>query len=177
MSKRGTASPCSPTCIDPMPVAVPIGADVEYRIPLVANARRFDAGHRIRLFLTSDDQDPDTPAIMNFRHASVGTSSPNTVASTSPAVVAGTRLGLDRRVDHRGWNPASRRRHPHCATSWKRCRPSERSTGSSKDTQNSEKWASGDKSRTPALLIGSIVWLVRRYIYRSTVGSGRKLSR
>ena len=38
--------------------AVPIGEDVEYRIPLVPNARRFAAGHRIRLVLTSDDQDP-----------------------------------------------------------------------------------------------------------------------
>ena len=64
-------------------VAVPIGEDVEYRIPLVANARRFDAGDRIRLTLTSDDQDPHAPAIMNFRHASVGTSSLNTVRSSS----------------------------------------------------------------------------------------------
>ncbi len=65
------------------PQAVPIGKDVEYRIPLVANARRFQAGHRIRLVLTSDDQDPSTPAIMSFRHASVGTSSRNTVRSSS----------------------------------------------------------------------------------------------
>lgn len=65
------------------PQAVPIGEDVEYRIPLVANARRFQAGHRIRLVLTSDDQDPSTPAIMSFRHASVGTSSRNTVRSSS----------------------------------------------------------------------------------------------
>jgi predicted acyl esterase len=65
------------------PVAVPIGEDVTYRIPLVPNARRFNAGHRIRLVLTSDDQDTDTPAIMNFRHASVGTSSLNTVRSSS----------------------------------------------------------------------------------------------
>ncbi|MGX9791195.1 CocE/NonD family hydrolase [Mycobacterium sp. MMS18-G62] len=66
--------------------AVPIGEDVEYRLPLVPNARRFDAGHRIRLVLTSDDQDPATPAIMNFRHASVGTSSLNTVRSSSRLV-------------------------------------------------------------------------------------------
>jgi len=65
------------------PVAVPIGEDVTYRIPLVPNARRFNTGHRIRLVLTSDDQDPDTPAIMNFRHASVGTSSLNTARSSS----------------------------------------------------------------------------------------------
>lgn len=64
-------------------VPVPIGEDVTYRIPLVPNARRFAAGHRIRLVLTSDDQDPDVPAIMNFRHASVGTSSLNTVRSSS----------------------------------------------------------------------------------------------
>lgn len=65
------------------PQAVPIGEDVQYRIPLVANARRFQPGHRIRLVLASDDQDPSTPAIMNFRHASVGTSSHNTVRSSS----------------------------------------------------------------------------------------------
>lgn len=65
------------------PQAVPLGEDVEYRIPLVPNARRFKAGHRIRMTLSSDDQDPATPAIMNFRHASVGTSSWNTVRSSS----------------------------------------------------------------------------------------------
>ncbi|MDA4109692.1 CocE/NonD family hydrolase [Mycolicibacterium holsaticum] len=64
-------------------VAVPVGQDVEYRIPLVANARRFHPGHRVRIVLTSDDQDPQAPAIMNFRHASVGTSSLNTVRSSS----------------------------------------------------------------------------------------------
>jgi predicted acyl esterase len=63
--------------------AVPIGEDVDYQIPLVSNARRFNAGHRVRLVLTSDDQDPSTPAIMNFRHASVGTSSLNTIRSSS----------------------------------------------------------------------------------------------
>jgi predicted acyl esterase len=66
---------------------VPIGEEVEYRIPLVSNARRFAAGDRIRLTLTSDDQDPNTPAIMNFRHASVGTSSLNTVMSSSRLVL------------------------------------------------------------------------------------------
>ncbi|MHA7651808.1 CocE/NonD family hydrolase [Mycobacterium sp. ML4] len=69
------------------PQAVPLGEDVVYRIPLVGNARRFQAGHRIRLVLTSDDQDPSTPAIMNFRHASVGTSSRNTVRSSSRLLV------------------------------------------------------------------------------------------
>jgi predicted acyl esterase len=63
--------------------AVPIGQPVRYRIPLVPNARRFKAGHRIRLFLSSDDQDPKTPAMFAFRHASVGTSSLNTILSSS----------------------------------------------------------------------------------------------
>ncbi|HTY27064.1 MAG TPA: CocE/NonD family hydrolase [Mycobacterium sp.] len=67
--------------------AVPVGEDVEYRIPLVPNARRFTAGHRIVVTVTSDDQKPDTPAIMNFRHATVGTSSVNTVRSASRLVL------------------------------------------------------------------------------------------
>ena len=67
--------------------AVPVGEDVQYRIPLVPNARRFGAGHRIALSITSDDQDPATPAIMNFRHASVGSSSINTVQSSSRLVL------------------------------------------------------------------------------------------
>jgi predicted acyl esterase len=63
--------------------AVPIGENVSYRIPLVPNARRFRAGHKLRLYLTSDDQNPDKPALLEFRHASVGTSSFNTVFSSS----------------------------------------------------------------------------------------------
>ena len=54
-----------------------------YRIPLVPNARRFAVGHRLRLVVTSDDQDAGTPAIMGFRHAAVGTSSRNTIYSSS----------------------------------------------------------------------------------------------
>jgi predicted acyl esterase len=63
--------------------AVPIGETVRYRIPLAANARRFKAGHRIRLFIASDDQDEKVPAMLTFRHASVGTSSLNTIMSSS----------------------------------------------------------------------------------------------
>jgi len=65
------------------PQLVPIGETVRYRIPLVANARRFKAGHQVRLYVTSDDQNPDTPAMMTYRHASVGTSSLNTIMSSS----------------------------------------------------------------------------------------------
>jgi predicted acyl esterase len=63
--------------------AVPIGEKVAYRIPLVPNARRFRAGHKLRFSLTTDDQNPDRPAMLEFRHASIGTSSFNTVLSSS----------------------------------------------------------------------------------------------
>ncbi len=62
---------------------VPIGQKVTYRIPLVPNARRFKAGHAMRLYLTTDDQNKDVPAPLEFRHASVGTSSFNMVFSSS----------------------------------------------------------------------------------------------
>jgi predicted acyl esterase len=67
--------------------AVVPGSLTTYRIPLVTNARRFAAGHRVRLVVASDDQDPKTPAIMGFRHATVGTSSVNTVHSSSRLVL------------------------------------------------------------------------------------------
>jgi uncharacterized protein len=63
--------------------AGPLGDLVHYRIPLAPNARYYRAGHRLRVALTGDDQAPDTPAIMGFRHASVGTSNLNTVAAPS----------------------------------------------------------------------------------------------
>jgi predicted acyl esterase len=63
--------------------AVPPGETVRYRIPLVPNARRFEAGHKLRLYLTTDDQGEDKPAVLGFRHASIGTSSVNTIFSSS----------------------------------------------------------------------------------------------
>jgi uncharacterized protein len=63
--------------------AVPVGEVVRYRIPLVPNARRFKAGHRIRLYVTGDDQDASKPAIFSFRHASVGTSCQSEVLALS----------------------------------------------------------------------------------------------
>jgi predicted acyl esterase len=63
--------------------AVPIGERVQYRIPIVANAHRFDAGHRVRLLLTSDDQDVHMPAMLAFRHASVGTSCMSQIHASS----------------------------------------------------------------------------------------------
>jgi predicted acyl esterase len=63
--------------------AVPIGETVRYRIPLVPSARRFKAGHKVRLYLTTDDQGEDNPALLMFRHASIGTSSLSTILSSS----------------------------------------------------------------------------------------------
>jgi hypothetical protein len=56
-------------------------------VPLVATARRFGAGHCLRVVLAGDDQDESVPAIMGFRHASVGTSSLNAVHSESRLLV------------------------------------------------------------------------------------------
>jgi uncharacterized protein len=63
--------------------AVPIGQKITCRIPLVSNARRFKVGHKIRLYLTTDDQNKDVPAPLEFRHVSIGTSSFNRVFSSS----------------------------------------------------------------------------------------------
>ncbi|WP_329107241.1 CocE/NonD family hydrolase [Streptomyces sp. NBC_01439] len=81
-----SAGPPQLPCREPESV-VP-GLVTTYRIPLVTNARRFATGHRIRLVVTSDDQDHSTPAIMGFRHAPVGTSSRNTVHSSSRLVLS-----------------------------------------------------------------------------------------
>lgn len=59
------------------------GERVSCRVPLVPNARRFARGHRIRLVLVSDDQRPDAPAMMGFRHVPVGLPAENRVASSS----------------------------------------------------------------------------------------------
>ena len=56
---------------------------MSYRIPLVPNARRIETGHRLRLVLTSDDQRTDAPAMMGFRHGTVGTNTINTVLASS----------------------------------------------------------------------------------------------
>jgi uncharacterized protein len=75
---------------------VTVGEKVTYRIPLVPNARCFQAGHKLRLYLVSDDQNKDTPALLEFRHASVGTSSFNTVFSSSRLLLP----VLERSVSH-----------------------------------------------------------------------------
>ena len=61
----------------------PIGEKVRCRIPIVPNSRRFLAGHKIPLLITTDDQDKNIPTPLEFRHASIGASSFNTVFSSS----------------------------------------------------------------------------------------------
>ena len=74
--------------------AVPIGETVHYRIPLVPNARRIEPGHRLQLVLTSDDQRKDAPAMMGFRHGTVGTNTINTVLSSSRLVLPVSEGGV-----------------------------------------------------------------------------------
>jgi uncharacterized protein len=69
------------------PQLVPIGEILEYRIPLVPNARRFEKGHRIRVMLTSDDQPKKIPVFLGYRHSPVGNTSRNTVSSTSRLLI------------------------------------------------------------------------------------------
>lgn len=84
---EATSEPGAPSLPCTSPTAVPINRQVSYRIPIVGTGYRFAAGHRLRLALTSDDQNPDFPALMSFRHATVGTSSLNRIASTSRLLV------------------------------------------------------------------------------------------
>jgi predicted acyl esterase len=75
-----TGAPAVP-CRNPQ--AVPVGEAVDYRIPLVPNARRFAAGHRIQLMITSDDQPKDVPVFLGYRHSPVGTTARNTIHAAS----------------------------------------------------------------------------------------------
>ena len=56
-------------------------------------AHRFKAGHKLRLYLTTDDQNAERPALLDFRHACVGTSSFHTVFSTSRLLLPVLRYG------------------------------------------------------------------------------------
>ena len=58
---------------------VPAGEPVDYRVPLVTNARRFAAGHRIRVTLSGTDEAKDAAVMMSFRHIPVGLPARNTV--------------------------------------------------------------------------------------------------
>ncbi len=55
---------------------------VRYRVPMGDTARRFLAGHRLRLVLASDDQ-RDGPAFSGFEHAPTGDPARQAIHSTS----------------------------------------------------------------------------------------------
>jgi putative CocE/NonD family hydrolase len=64
-------------------VPVPVGERVVYRIPIVPNARRIAAGHRLRLVVTSDDASHKDVAMLGFTHTTVREASLNTIYTTS----------------------------------------------------------------------------------------------
>jgi hypothetical protein len=65
------------------PRAVPVGEQVSYRIPVVPNARRLPAGHRLRLVIASVDQTDKTPTVLGFTHVVVREASRNTIYTGS----------------------------------------------------------------------------------------------
>jgi len=85
---EGASRPGAPELACRTPRAVPAGEVVSYRIPLVTNARRFASGHRLRVVVCSDDRPEDIPVVMAFRHAPAGTTTRNTIHSSSRLVLS-----------------------------------------------------------------------------------------
>jgi hypothetical protein len=79
------------------PSAVPVGEPVTYRIPLVPAARRIEAGHQLRLTLTSGDDGKGAPTVLGFRHAPLGGSSLNSVHTGSRLLLPVVPASPDRR--------------------------------------------------------------------------------
>ncbi len=65
------------------PLSVPVGQVVRYRIPIVPNARRIAAGHRLHLVVASADEGRNGPTVLGFTHTPISESSVNTVHSSS----------------------------------------------------------------------------------------------
>lgn len=65
------------------PVALPVGQQATYRIPMVPNARHLAAGHRLRLVIASADEAGKTPTMLGFTHVVVREASRNTIFSAS----------------------------------------------------------------------------------------------
>ncbi len=66
---------------------MPPNQAVSYRLPLVPNAHRFNAGHRIRLLVCSDDQPDDVSALLGFRH-------PPVIPAVRASIASSSRLRL-----------------------------------------------------------------------------------
>lgn len=65
------------------PIAVQPGEMVSYRVPIVASAHRFVAGHRVRLLICSDDQPKTVPTMLGFRHPVVAPAVQVSIRSSS----------------------------------------------------------------------------------------------
>jgi hypothetical protein len=65
------------------PCAVPVGESVSYRIPMVPNARRIAAGHRLRIVIASADKTHKIATLLGFTHVVVREASRNTIYSAS----------------------------------------------------------------------------------------------
>jgi uncharacterized protein len=79
--KRSVRGAPVPDCRTPR--AVPVGERVSYRIPVVPNARRVAAGHRLRLVIASADETDKAPTVLGFTHVVVREASRNTIFSAS----------------------------------------------------------------------------------------------
>ena len=75
----GLSVPGRPILPARQPIPVSLGEPVDYRIPLVPTARRFLAGHRLRLTVTSDDTLPGSKPMLGFSHTPIDTRATNTV--------------------------------------------------------------------------------------------------
>ena len=88
------SEPGMPVLDSRKPIAIPVGQRVVYRMPLVANARRIAANHRLRLVLGSEDEKNKELAMLGFTHTTVREASLNTVYGTSRLLLP--VLGIDK---------------------------------------------------------------------------------
>jgi uncharacterized protein len=65
------------------PFAISQGQRVVYRVPIVANARRIAANHRLRLVIASADETHKDLALLGFTHTVVREASVNTIYTSS----------------------------------------------------------------------------------------------
>jgi hypothetical protein len=77
------SAPSAPVLDCREPIAIAVGKRNTYRIPVVPDARRIAAGHRLRIVLASADEQGKTPTILGLTHTTVREASVNTIHSSS----------------------------------------------------------------------------------------------
>lgn len=77
------SDPSAPMLPCRTPRTVPRDQRVVYRIPVVPNACRLAAGHRLKLVIASADDADATPTVLGFTHVVVREASRNTIFSAS----------------------------------------------------------------------------------------------